>query len=259
MVKITKATFGDEFDSTDVLGSLSSKQTKEGDIDVRVDSSLIPVVDRLSGAQTTTLSNDDKQEIKDTVAQMCGPNDQVCMEVRTQELAQAKLKQKEAVKTSSTAEVIKGRRLTVEYVDANGTKRTAVIPEGQQFQTGGLGKEPAGSTAIETKPSIASQIFSSWWGLLGTTLLTFAYAGSIIVTWMTFVKYGSKVFAAGMVAIAVIIPYSGFALSFLGPFIVEYFRIDKIQRLKAVVPEEMAAIAKGEPGLIPTAPPPLVR
>ena len=103
------------------------------------------------------------------------------------------------------------------------------------------------------------QIASSVWGVVGMSVLAFLWATSIILTWMTFVRYGSKILAAGMTAIAIFIPYSGFGLAFFGPFIAEYFRVDKLARLQAVVPEEVAAMAKAAPGLIPKAAPPLVR
>jgi hypothetical protein len=253
MVVIKSAKFGDEYDTTDVSKSLADK-VKDGAIDIYVDSGIIPFVDKASGVNRTRLTDDEAREIKDTVAEMCGPTDQVCIEIKKQELAEAKLKQKEATKTTSTAQVIKGRKLTVTYTDDSGRTRTAIIPEGQQFQVGDLGKLKPTPEPVDTTPSAASQVFSSVWGVLGTTVLVFLYAASIIVTWMTFVKYGSKLVAGGMVAVAVFIPYSGFGLSFFGPFLAEYFRVDKLSRLKATVPEEFAAIAKANPLLLPTGP-----
>jgi hypothetical protein len=107
---------------------------------------------------------------------------------------------------------------------------------------------------LETRLEPYKQIFQSWWGILGTAGAVFLYASSIVITWMTFDRYGSKITAAVMTAIAAFIPYSGFGLSFFGPFLAEYFRVDKLGRLKAVVPEEVGAIAKAAPGLIPPAP-----
>lgn len=253
MVVIKSAKFGDEFDTTDVSKTLADK-VKDGAIDIYVDSGIIPFVDKIAGVKTTKLTDDDKREIKDAVAEMCGPTDQVCMTIKQQEMMDARLKQKEATKTTSTTQVIKGRKLTVTYTDASGATRTAIIPEGQQFQVGDLGKLKPTPQPVDTTPSVASQVFSSVWGVLGTTVLVFLYAASIIVTWMTFVKYGSKLVAGGMVAVAVFIPYSGFGLSFFGPLVAEYFRVDKLSRLKATVPEEFAAIAKANPLLLPTGP-----
>lgn len=250
MVVIKSAKFGDEFDTTDVSKTLADK-VKDGAIDIYVDSGIIPFVDKATGVKTTKLTDDDKREIKDTVAEMCGPTDQVCMTIKQQELMDARLKQKEATKTTSTTQVIKGRKLTVTYTDASGATRTAIIPEGQQFQVGDLGKRNPTPEPVDTRPSAASQIFSSVWGVVGTTVLTFLYASSIIITWMTFIKYGSKLVAAGMVAVSVFIPFSGFGLSFFGPFLAEYFRVDKLARLQATVPEELAAITKANPLLLP--------
>jgi hypothetical protein len=253
MVKIVSATFGDEFGSTNVMDSLSDK-VQDGGIDVEVDSSLIPVVDKVSGAKTVKLETFEQQDIKDTVAEMCGDTDQVCQEIKTQELVEAKLKQKETEGKKTTAEIIKGRRLKVTYIDAKGQRREAVIPEGQKFQVDKLGNPPQPTVPLETRLAPYKQILDSWWGILGTALLAFLYVSSIIVTWMTFDRYGSKITAAGMTAIAVFIPYSGFGLAFFGPFLAEYFRVDKLARLKAAVPEEVGAIAKATPGLIPSAP-----
>ena len=251
MVKITKATFGDEFDNTDVMKTVTEK-LKDGSIDLYVDSSIIPWVDKATNAKKTSLTPDDKQEIKDTVAEMCGPADQVCMEVKTQELVKARLAQKEATKTSSTTQVIKGRRLTVTYIDKNGVERNVVVPEGQQFQLGDVGKtKPGFIPPIDMSPGAAQQLFDSWWKILGTAVLTFLWVSSVIITWMTYIKYGSKVVAAGMVAIAVFIPYSGFALSFFGPFFAEYFRVDKLSRMRATLPEELEAVTKADPTLVP--------
>ncbi len=263
MVKIVSATFGDDFGSTDVTESLG-RSVKDGGIDVHVDSSLIPIVDRVSGAKSVRLEGDEQREIKDAVADMCGPTDQVCQEVKTQDLVEAKLKQKEAAKTKSTAEIIKGRKLKVTYIDEYNKRHEVVIPEGQQFQADKLGKIPEKHPPIETVDPVWKQVLSSWWSVFGLTLLAFLYASSIILTWMTFVRYGSKLFAAGMVAIAVFIPYSGFGLVVFGPLIAEFFRVEKLARMQAVVPEEfvttpLANLSKLGKGIIPTAADPLVR
>jgi len=257
MVKILSATFGDDFGSTNVLKTLSDR-VKDDEIDIYVDSSIIPIVDRATGANSTNLTPDEKREMQNAAEDICGPTDQVCLEVKKEELLAQALKTKEATKTASTAEIIKGRKLKVKYQTASGDIRTAVVPEGQQFQVSDLGK-PVKQEPVETQTPEWMQIASSVWGVVGMSVLAFLWATSIILTWMTFVRYGSKILAAGMTAIAIFIPYSGFGLAFFGPFIAEYFRVDKLARLQAVVPEEVAAMAKAAPGLIPKAAPPLVR
>jgi hypothetical protein len=258
MVKILKATFGDDFGSTDVMKTLSDR-VKDEAIDIYVDSSIIPLIDRATGAKSTNLSDDEKRDIKSTAEQMCGPTDQVCLEIKIQELADAALKKKESTRTASTTEVIKGRKLKVTYQDASGGTRTAVIPEGQQFQVGNLGKAQIIEPPVITETPDWMKVLSSGWGVFGLTVMTFLWASSIILTWMTFVRYGSKLLAAGMVAIAVFIPYSGFGLVFFGPLIAEFLRVEKLARLKAVVPEEFASAPLADlstmaKGVIPTAP-----
>jgi hypothetical protein len=252
MVKILKATFGDEFGNTNVMKSLSDK-VKDGEIDVYVDSSIIPIVDRATGVGSTRLTPQEEEEITSAAEDICGPSDQVCLEVKKDELLEAAIKKKAATKTASTAEIIKGRRLKVTYQTESGETRTAVIPEGQQFRVGKLG-ETSKDMPVETKIPAWKQLLDSGWTIAGLFVATFFWAASIILTWMTFVRYDSKILAAGMTAIAVLIPYSGFGLSFFGPFIAEYFRVDKMARLKAAVPEEVASVAKAAPGLIPNAP-----
>lgn len=251
MVVITRATFGDEFSSTDVLKSIRDR-FKDGSIDLYVDSSIIPFVDKVSGVQTVQLSNEEKADIKEAVAEMCGPNDQVCMQVKTQEQVAQKLKEKEVAKASSTTEVIKGRRLTVEYTLPSGEKRTAVVPEGQQFQLGDLGKKyPDRLGPIDTKPSLGEQLYGSLSGTFKTAIFTFLYASSIIITWMTYIKYGSKLLAGGMVAIAALIPLSGFGLSFFGALAAEYFRVERVARLRADIPGALDAMASAPPSFLP--------
>lgn len=252
MPQLVSAKFGDDYDSTDITESVA-KKFKDGAVSFRVDSGLIPFVDKATKVKTVELTPDDKQEINEQVAEMCGPNDQTCMEVKRDELKKAKLVEKEAAKSASTVQVIKGRRATITYKDDLGVERTVMVPEGQDFELGNLGKKaPDGlDEPLELSPPMWKKVLSSWWGILGTAVMAFLYVSSIVITWMTFVKYNSKMLAGGMVAIAVFIPYSGFALSFFGPFISEYFRVDKLARLKATVPEELEALTKADASLLP--------
>ena len=135
-IVIKSAKFGDEFSFTDVSKSLQDRLTSDGNVAVDVDSSLIPIAARASGVGSTTLTQDEIAEAKQTAADMCGSADQTCLEIKTQELAQTKLKEREAAGINS-ANIVKGRRLTTKYT-VNGTPMTAVIPEGQKFELGTL-------------------------------------------------------------------------------------------------------------------------
>jgi len=244
-IVLKSAKFGDEFSFTDVSQSLQDKLTSDGTVSVDVDSSLIPLAARATGRGAIELKPDEQEEVKQTAADMCGAADQVCIEMKTQELAQAKLKEKEASGVNS-ANIVKGRRLTAEYT-VNGKPMTAVIPEGQKFELGDLADPKAATRGFKPKDLTDpwEPFLSSFVGVFGTSIFTFLYATSINVTRMTIIKYGSKLFAAGLTIVSAVFPMSGFGLAFFGPAIAEYFRVDKALRVKLTTPEEVAALAKG--------------
>jgi len=224
MVVISSATFGDEFSSTNVLKTLQDKLSSSGAIDMDVDSSLIPF---LSSSGTVKLSDDEKEDVKNQASQICGPSDQTCLEIKTQELAQQKLKEKEKESVNS-ANIIKGRRLTVKYTDETG-EHTVIVPEGQKFALGAAAQPDPGFD-YEAAMSPWKQAAGSVWAVIGTALTTFLYVSSIIITWVTFTEFGNRVLTIAMTAVSVFIPLSGFGLSFLGAAAPAYFSGDKILR-----------------------------
>lgn len=230
MVVIKSATFGDEFSNTNVLKTLQDKLAEAGSIKVPVDSSLIPVVTRTTGAGSVSLTTQEQADAKAQAAEICGPSDQTCLEIKTQELAQQKLKEKEQADISA-ANIVKGRRLTVTYTDETGKEQTAVIPEGQTFALGADAKPDPGFD-YEAATSPWRSFFSSIWGVVGTALTTFLYATSLIITWMTFSELGNTVAKVIAMLIAVFIPLSGFGVSFVGAMFPEYFRGDRMLRAR---------------------------
>jgi hypothetical protein len=245
-IVIKSAKFGDEFTSTDVTQTFVDAYKANGAISVDVDSSLIPILARATGRGAVTLTAAERDAIKEEAANQCGSADQTCLEIKTQEMAQSKLKDKEA-STINSANIVKGRRGTFEVI-VNGKPQTIVVPEGQKFELGDLPSSPS----AKPKPFRPEDISDPWKpfltsfiGIFGTSIFTFLYATSIIITWMTYVKYGSKLFAIGLTAVAAIFPMSGYGLAFFGPAIAEYFRVDKALRVKLTTPEEVAALAKG--------------
>jgi hypothetical protein len=241
MVVVTSATYGNEFTSTDVLKTIQDTLAKDGAVSIPVDSSIVPVKAKALGPDNT-LNTDEQEEIRELAANMCGAADQVCLEKKTQELAQQKLKEKEAQAVSSTT-VVKGDRLTVEYVDAKGVAQRAVIPAGQMFELGELKKEEPGKADpnfdYEAATSPYRELFSSWWVILGTFVGTFIYVSSIIITWMTFAKRNTKLVAATVTAIAVFIPYSGFFLSAMAGALPEYISIMQKTQAQAMAEASM--------------------
>lgn len=227
MVQIQSAKYGDEFSSRDVLLSLQNSLAKEGGLNVTVNSSLVPIIDKASGRNQVELTESDKEEIQEAAAEICGETDQTCLEIKIQELSDAKIREKENAGITDSSGIIKGKRLTVVYTDESGASRTAIIPEGQRFRLGKTAGLPDLSFDYEAAVSPYREIISSFWGIVGTMVLTFLYAASIVITWMTYRKLGTKVKAGLFTAVAVLIPYSGFGLSLFGPFLREFFRTSK--------------------------------
>lgn len=226
MVVIKSATYGDAYSSTDVQSSLA-KQVKDGALSIKVNSSIVPLVDSASGARTVSLSNAEKKDILNTASESCGTSDQTCLEIKTRELAEAKLKAKLAETTRSTVELIAGKYLAVEYVDENGRPRKVKVPEGQELQLGTLGKKSAGTPPIDLKAALspATQTLNAIWSSTGYGILVFVYVSSILITWMTVRKSGSRLIAYGLTAVSAIIPYSGVFIAIGGPAVAELYRV----------------------------------
>jgi len=227
-IVIKSAKFGDEFSSTDVSKTIKDNIKPDGSISVDVDSSLIPFLARVTGRGLTELSTAERSEIAEKASNMCGAADQICIEIKTQELAQEKLKEREATTTNS-ANIVKGQRATIDYT-LNGKPMTAIVPAGQKFELGALAGTPAGKPfRLSDVVNPWASLFSSFWVIFGSSILTFLYATSIIITWMTYVKKGSRYLAIGMTIIAIVIPLSGFGLSFFVPMGTEAVKVTSAQ------------------------------
>jgi hypothetical protein len=231
MVSIQSATFGDEFSSTNVLKSLQDQLASGGAIDMTVDSSIIPLIDQASGVGTTELSGPERQDVKALAEDVCGPSDQTCLDIKTQEFAEKKMKEKAEAGINS-ANIVKGRRLTVTYTDASGQTRTAKIPEGQKFALGEKAGKPDPGFDYEAAMSPWKQMAGSIWAVVGTTILTFLYVSSIVITLSTFTEYGIRYLTILMTALSAFIPLSGFGLSFFAPWISEFVRANGILQAK---------------------------
>ena len=234
MAYIKSATLGDERATQDVTKSLNDK-INGGKIQVVADSSLIPMFE-VGGK--VSLSSDEEAEIKQEAEKQCGSaNDSNCMDVTESKLRQSKMEEKKQQQQSS-AFLVKGRRLTVTYVDETGKERTVVVPEGQEFKLENLAKRDAKSM----ENPFAKPQFESDWKLptfTGTTLEilkvtgiilgVFFYAFSIIATYKTFIQSGFTWIGYAATASAVFIPYSGYVLMLIFFAVKEYIRIKSIQ------------------------------
>jgi hypothetical protein len=233
MVAILSAKFGDETSSTDVRKTLEDRIKKDGrDFSIPVDSSIVPVYARLTGAGKVSLTDDEKNEINGMAESICGgTSDQVCMEIKIQELSASKLQDKEKASNRSI-DIVKGRRLTVTYRDESGRTQTVMIPEGQTFSMTGNVKPDPGfdyEAALSPYKDMANQI----WGIIGASVLAFLYVASIVITWVTYREYNNLVLRIAMTAIAVFIPIiGGLGVSTFPVAIAAFLRVEKIAREK---------------------------
>ena len=214
VVSIESAYLGDEKARANVTSSVRKKITDSG-IEVPVNSSLLPII-QLEG--DTSLNDSEIQEAREKAEAACGnASDSTCIELKSQEFKRQRMNEKEN-EQNSTANIIKGRRLTVTLND-DGKKKVLEIPEGQVFK---LTKDELGSKKLETEDS--SSIFNVT-GTLGEILKmlviivgTGVYAFSILITYRSFIQAGYVWPTYIATAVAVFFPYSGFfiVLGFFG-------------------------------------------
>lgn len=228
MAYIESAYLGDERSSQNVTESVL-KKVQGGKINTVADSSLLPMFE--VGAKVV-LSNEDEANINSEAEKQCGSaNDSQCLDSTKAKLRQSRLEEKEREKQSS-AYLVKGRRLVVNYVDDKGQRRTVVVPEGQELSLEGIReiKEPVKpGQPPEFKPSWSLPTFT------GTTLEilkivtiilgVFFYVFSILATYRTFIEAGFKWIGYTATAVSVFFPYSGYVIMLLFFAVKEYMSI----------------------------------
>lgn len=202
MVYIESAYLGDEKSRRNVTKVLNNK-VEGTSLDVDVDEKLIPpfeIVDK------TQLTAEDESRIKDDAKKACGDGvDQSCMKATQARLRQSALVEKEA-KSNSSANVIQGRRLTVNIVDDNGVKRRVVVPDGQKFSL----KNVSGGRPGDTLPSLSAiqQQTLIWVGIaVGTAVYVFSVAATYTIFFPML-----DMFAIPLIIISLFVPYSGFIM-----------------------------------------------
>lgn len=223
-VTIESAYLGDERGRVNVTSSLQKKASSDGTISVPVDSSLIPI---LQVGGEITLTNDEVRQAKEKAVEACGgPNDPACIETKKMDFQRQRLEEKE-LESQSTANVIKGRKLTV-TINENGKRRTVEVPEGQTFEYGTpKGAAPPFKLEKSMLPNISvGDIAIQVMKVLGTIGLTFVYVFSILATWKVFQDGGFVIPKFVATAAAVLIPYSGIFIT-LGFFAMKAW-VDRI-------------------------------
>jgi len=209
MAFIESAFYGDEKsqrNATKVLGDKVLGTT----IDVDVNEQLIPAFEVAEKVEITSL---EEKKIKEQAAAACGGVDQACITRTEASLRQQALAEKQK-QSNSAANVIKGRRLTVNIIDENGKRRRLIVPDGQKFKLDNVAiNDPKkGALQVPTVDYIQNQF-----KLLGSLMFsTLVYVFSVAATYVLFMQTEfDLLLAVPATVIAVFIPYSGYVLIFL--------------------------------------------
>ena len=134
MVFVESVYWGDELATRNITKSFVETQVKSGKVDAVANESLIPAFESTPNVE---LDTQDEKEIREEAVRQCGEANQVCINAKKAQLRQERLHEKEKIGNSS-ANTIKGRRLTLNLVDANGKRRTVVVPDGQKIELEGV-------------------------------------------------------------------------------------------------------------------------
>jgi len=213
--RILSATYGDETSNRDITDSLLGR-VSDKKLAVDVNSGLIPII---TTSAKTELSSAEQAELKQAAEKECGnANDTGCIQNTFQRLAQAKMEDKR-LQANDPSNLVKGRRLTVKYVDAQGKTQTAIVPEGQKFELANVkGKEKPAEFKMPSGADVALQ-FAKVFGTIG---LTFLYVFGIAATWKVFRQAGYVYVAYAATAAAVFFPYSGYFIMLVFFAVVAY-------------------------------------
>ena len=209
MAYIEKAFYGDEKTSRDVTKVLADKILGTT-VDIDVNEQLIPpfeVVDKVE------LDSRDERMIREQAAAQCGGVDQDCIN-KTEALLRQNALDAKRQKANSSANVIKGRRLTVNIIDENNQRKRIVIPDGQKFKYENLSVNDPRKGAFQV-PS--TDYIQNQFKLIGMLVLTtLVYVFSVAATYTLFMRSNfGLLLAVPATAISIFIPYSGYALIFL--------------------------------------------
>jgi hypothetical protein len=207
MAYIESAFYGDEKSMRNATKVLADKVLGTT-IDLDVDEKLIPpfVV-----ANKTELTTEDDRKIRKQAQDTCGGVDQECIKNTEARLRQEALAAKEN-QANSSANIIKGRRLTVNIIDEEGKRRRLVVPDGQKFKLDNVSVTDPRKGGMQIPPM---EYYQNQFKLLGALILsTLVYVFSIVATYTIFFRE-FRWLAVPIVAISIFIPYSGYVMIFL--------------------------------------------
>lgn len=199
---------GDERGMRNVTKVLNNKIVGTS-INVPVNDELIPPFEVVDKTQLTTT---DERAIRKQAEAVCNGPDQACIEAKMAELRQIALVAKSS-QANSSANVIKGRRLTVNILDNQGNRRRMVVPDGNKFEIDGL------SPTDPRKPDQTIPDFAFFRGQFldfsATAVITFVWVFGIVATYALFARAGFGYIAGVLAFIAFLLPGSGYVMIFL--------------------------------------------
>lgn len=213
MVFIESAFWGDEKSTKNVTQVLKDRASGNKISVDKVDDSLIPA---FTVAPKGDLSTDDVRKIREKAQKACGSADQDCVKLRTSEFTQETLRAKANDEiTAGAAEIIKGKRLTVNIRDKDGKLVRKVVPENGKFELEGLSATDPRKGG-EMLPS-AQSVQTTFLQLTGVSISSFVWVFGVVATYTLFAQLGWAYAAPVLALIAFIIPGAGYF------FIIGYF------------------------------------
>lgn len=218
--KILSATYGDDKSNTDVTAAVADRITEAGEVKIPVNSGIVSF---FTLAETATLGDTELKQAKDRAVESCGgPQDQLCVARKTEEM-KSKMLDEKRVAANRVDNIVKGNRLEVTVQDGANVRKIAV-PEGQTLTEEMLsGKPPKGGAApIDVDKATDPPLFSFgnltgfvasvgvWFGSFVGVIL---YALGILVSWKVFGEEGYVIPKYVATAVSVFIPGSGLVIT----------------------------------------------
>jgi hypothetical protein len=208
MANIESAIWGDERSTKNVTAVLRDRV--EGDrLSInKVDDSLIPA---FTVAPRAELSPEDVKIVREKAVKACGAADQACVALRTSEFTQELLRTKANNEiTEGSADLVKGKRLTIVIRDKNGKRQKKVVPENGKLELDGLlAADPRKSGEVFPSSDFITKKFFEY---SQVSISTFLWVFSVVATYTLFNQMNWGYAAPVLALIAFLVPGSGYAI-----------------------------------------------
>jgi hypothetical protein len=240
MVKILSGTYGDNLARRDVTASLKSK-AEGGNLEVTASEELIPAFEV---SEETKLTTSDLNDIDRQAQEQCGgaASDTACVQATKAKLMRQKHEEK-ANTDNSAANIIAGRSLTVNYIDAKGVVKRAVVPDGQKFKLDGVEFTNKQGTPEPMKWAEYEKVVMD---ALNVGVWTAVFVFSVASSYRVFKRYGNLPIAIGITFLAIALPLGG-APAYIGVIFIlainAFTEMGRQSKLKAMAEAGAAAPA----------------